>query len=66
MNKNNPTYSPMSLSQLNHILHSKMKLGKSCEFYRLTVEHLWNYGSQAKQLLLDLINRTYSISPVLK
>ena len=34
------TIPPMSLSQLEKILHSKMKLGKSCDIYYLTVEHL--------------------------
>ena len=48
---------PMSLSQLDHILHSKMKLGKSCDIYHLTVEHLRYCGTSAKLLILDFINR---------
>ena len=48
---------PMSLSQLDRILHSKMKLGKSCDIYHLTVEHLRYCGTSAKLLILDFINR---------
>ena len=48
---------PMNLSQLEKILHSKMKLGKSCDIYHLTVEHLRYCGRVAKLQILDLINR---------
>ena len=48
---------PMSLSQLDHILHKRMKTGKSCDIYHLTVEHLRHCGYQAKLHLQDLINR---------
>ena len=48
---------PMTISQLNHILNSKMKAGKACDIYQVTVEHLRHCGDQAKQHILDLINR---------
>ena len=48
---------PMNFSQLDHILHSKMKPGKACDIYQLTVEHLRHCGPLAKQHILDLINR---------
>ena len=47
----------MTLSQLDHILHAKMKPGKSCDIYQLTVEHLRHCGQQAKAHILDLVNR---------
>ena len=37
-----------------------MKLGKACDFYHLTVEHLRYCGSVAKESLLVLINRILS------
>ena len=55
--QDNVKISPMNLNQLNHILNTKMKPGKSCDVYHLTVEHLRNCGLQAKLLLLNLINR---------
>ena len=48
---------PMSMFQLDHILQSKMKLGKSCDIYQLTVEHLRFCGTEAKLHILDLINK---------
>ena len=48
---------PMSLKDLDHILHKKMKLGKSCDIYHLTVEHLRECGPQAKSVILSLINK---------
>ena len=48
---------PMTLQQLNHILFSKMKQGKACDIYHLTVEHLRHCGTEAKENLLILINR---------
>ena len=47
----------MEISHLNQILHSKMKPGKACNVYQLTVEHLRNSGDNAKLLILNLINR---------
>ena len=48
---------PMNLSQLDHILQKRMKLGKSCDIYHLTVEHLRYCGNQAKLQILSFINR---------
>ena len=48
---------PMTPAQLDHILHRKMKSGKSCDIYKLTVEHLRNCGPVAKQHILSFINR---------
>ena len=48
---------PMSISQLDHILHKRMKLGKSCDIYHLTVEHLRYCGDEGKLQILGLINR---------
>ena len=62
---------PMNISQLDHILFSKMKLGKACDIYHLTVEHLRHCGLKAKLCILDLINRVlhnifYLTSPQIK
>ena len=48
---------PMTISQLNHIINSKMKAGKACDVYHLTVEHLRHSGDQAKLHILEFINR---------
>ena len=48
---------PMNLLQLNHILSKRMKAGKSCDIYQLTVEHLRHSGPQAKVHLLQLLNK---------
>ena len=48
---------PMTMKQLTHILNSKMKAGKACDVYHLTVEHLRHCGSQAQQQILNYINR---------
>ena len=50
----------MSISQLNHILFSKMKSGKACDIYHLTVEHLRHCGAEAQESILALINRILS------
>ena len=47
----------MTLPQLNHILYSKMKPGKACDVYQVTVEHLRHCGEQAKLCILQLVNR---------
>ena len=47
----------MTFSQLSHILFRKMKLGKACDVYQVTVEHLRYCGDQTLLLILDLINR---------
>ena len=48
---------PMTFSQLTHILHSKMKAGKACDAYHLTVEHLRQCGEDALLQVLRFINR---------
>ena len=48
---------PMNMSQLTKILHNKMKLGKACDIYQLTIEHLRYCGPDALQEILNLINR---------
>ena len=48
---------PMKLADLNRILFSKMKLGKACDIYQLTVEHLRYCGDQARLLILNFINK---------
>ena len=48
---------PMTLKDLNHILHTKMKPGKACDVYQVTVEHLRHCGEQARLHILDLVNR---------
>ena len=48
---------PMTLSQLSHILFRKMKPGKACDIYQVTVEHLRYCGDQALLLILEYINR---------
>ena len=47
---------PMTLKDLNHIIFKKMKAGKACDVYHLTVEHLRYCGESVRQLLLILIN----------
>ena len=47
---------PMTMTDLDRILHSKMKPGKAPDIYHLTVEHLRNLGLAAKQCLLSLVN----------
>ena len=47
---------PMTINQLEAILNTKMKLGKSCDIYQLTVEHLRFCGDKAKEQVLHLIN----------
>ena len=51
---------PMDMSQLEHILVSKMKPGKACDIYSLTVEHLRHSGPEAKKYILAFINRVLS------
>ena len=47
----------MTISQLNYILSHKMKPGKACDIYHITVEHLRHCGPEAKLSILELINR---------
>ena len=46
----------MNLTDLEHILEKKMKLGKACDYYQLTVEHLRFCGGAAKICILRLLN----------
>ena len=46
----------MQFSDLKDILFKKLKLGKACDVFMLTVEHLRNAGDSTLLLLLDLIN----------
>ena len=48
---------PMTFYQLTGILKSRMKAGKACDVYHLTVEHIRNCGDDALDLILKLINR---------
>ena len=48
---------PMAMTDLNHIIHKKMKLGKACDIYQMTVEHLRYCGEDAKIPILKLINK---------
>ena len=47
----------MTLPQLTNILFRKMKAGKACDVYQVTVEHLRYCGDQAMLVILNLINR---------
>ena len=51
---------PMTISQLNNILSTKMQSGKACDAYQLTVEHLRHCVHEAKLLILSFINRILS------
>ena len=62
---------PMTMTDLDRVLYSKMKPGKAPDIYHLTVEHLRNLGSVAKQCLLNLVNSVldkiyYSSCPQVK
>ena len=46
----------MSLADLDRIIDKEMKVGKACDIYRLTAEHLKNAGHEARAVLLNLIN----------
>ena len=48
---------PMTLTQLKSILKNKMKSGKACDIYQLTVEHLRNCGDRGLHYILAFINR---------
>ena len=47
----------MTIVNLEDILSKKMKLGKACDIYQMTAEHLKYCGSLAKVTILKLINR---------
>ena len=42
---------------LRNILSSRMKAGKACDVYQLTVEHIRNCGHDALLIILQLINK---------
>ena len=46
----------MQLKDLEHILFKKLKLGKACDIFMLTVEHLRYSGEATLLLLVDLLN----------
>ena len=46
---------PMKMSELEAIVAS-LKLGKACDFYQMTAEHLKHCGSEALSYILKLIN----------
>ena len=56
-NEEQPKIAPMSTDQLEHILQHKLKSGKACDIYHLTVEHVRHCGTEAKQSILLFINR---------
>ena len=46
---------PMLYSDLTKILFKKMKLGKACDIYQLTVEHLRYCGESVLLKILEFI-----------
>ena len=56
-NEEQPKIPPMDMDKLNHILNNKMKAGKACDTYQLTVEHLRHCDPVAKGCILNFINR---------
>ena len=52
----NVTIPPMKIEDLKHIIFKTLKLGKACDVYMLTVEHLRHAGDRTLNLLLDLLN----------
>ena len=56
MNDSNLSIPLMTLKDLNKIIFSKMKLGKACDIYHLTVEHLRYCGDSARRHVLTFIN----------
>ena len=47
---------PMTLSIFEDIIFKKMKRGKACDVYQLTVEHLQHCGDKARLVILNLLN----------
>ena len=50
----------MQIKNLKDILFKTLKLGKACDIFMLTVEHLRYAGDVTLNLLLDLLNRIIS------
>ena len=46
----------MKISDLDKIIDKEMKTGKACDIYKLTAEHLKYAGSEARLVILNLIN----------
>ena len=46
----------MSMTDLNRIIDQEMKVGKACDVYHLTPEHLKHTGPQTRKTILRLIN----------
>ena len=46
----------MTLDDLEDIINKDMKLGKACDIYKLTVEHLRFAGNEVKLRVLNLVN----------
>ena len=47
---------PMKMEDFEEILFKRMKLGKACDLYHLTVEHLREAGQEAKKYIVKLLN----------
>ena len=54
---------PMTIGDLGHILHKRMKMGKACDIYQVTVEHLRYCGDTTKLHILQ--NPPRYILPIL-
>ena len=59
-NEDRSNIAPMTMADLDHILLKRMKPGKACDIYHLTVEHIRHCGYVAKTYILVLINRILS------
>ena len=46
----------MTISDLDKIIFKKIKPGKACDVYHLTVEHLRHCGSKVRDLILQFIH----------
>ena len=47
----------MNIDDLEKILNKEMKLGKACDIYKLSVEHLRYAGLKSKLIILKLLNQ---------
>ena len=46
----------MKIDDLEKILNNEMKLGKACDIYKLSAEHLRYAGHASKLIILKLLN----------
>ena len=46
----------MKMEDFEEIIFKRLKQGKACDLYHLTVEHLREAGQEAKQCIMNLIN----------